>query len=293
MSPTRPRHQSLGFKDRTLSFGRAPLVVGVLNVTPDSFSDGGRFVDARTAVAHAHAMVAAGAAIVDVGGESTRPGSETVPAALEIDRVIPVIDALANGGFDHPALAAPVSIDTRKPKVADEALRAGASMVNDVTAGRDPAMIDVLRWRDDVPVVLMHMQGEPKTMQAAPHYEDALREVGRYLDERARALIESGVSRDRIIIDPGLGFGKRLEDNLALLKGVALLRSLGYPLLVGASRKAFLGTLLDQDVKAPADERLVGCLAVAAHCYHAGVEMVRVHDVRETVQLFRVLDAIS
>jgi len=264
--------------------------MGILNVTPDSFSDGGRFIDAHKAVAHAHAMVDAGAAIIDVGGESTRPGSEAVPASLEIDRVVPIIDALVRGGFDHAALEAPISIDTRKPKVADEALRAGASMVNDVTAGRDPAMIDVLRWRDDVPVVLMHMLGEPKTMQSAPHYEDALREIGRYLDERARALIESGVARDRIIIDPGLGFGKRLEDNLALLKGVGMLRSLGYPLLVGASRKAFLGTLLDD---APADDRLAGSLAVAAHCYHAGVEMVRVHDVRETVQLFRVLDAIS
>jgi dihydropteroate synthase len=235
-------------------------------------------------------MVAAGAAIVDVGGESTRPGSEPVPAALEIDRVVPVIDALVRGGFDHAPLPAPVSIDTRKPKVADEALRAGASMVNDVTAGRDPAMIDVLRWREDVPVVLMHMLGEPKTMQVEPHYDDVVREVGRYLDERARALIESGVARDRIIIDPGIGFGKRQEDNLALLKGMNTLRMLGYPVLVGASRKSFLGTLLDG---AAVEDRVVGSLAVAAHCYHAGVEMVRVHDVRETVQLFRVLDAIQ
>jgi dihydropteroate synthase len=263
--------------------------MGILNVTPDSFSDGGRFVDVRAAVEHAHAMVDAGAAIVDVGGESTRPGSEPVPASLEIERVVPVIDALARGGFGHAPLAAPVSIDTRKPKVADEALRAGASMVNDVTAGRDPAMIDVLRWRDDVPVVLMHMLGEPKTMQAEPRYDDVLRDVGRFLDERARALIESGIARERIVIDPGIGFGKRFEDNVALLRGLDALGKLGYPVLVGASRKSFLGTLLDG---AAADQRLAGSLAVAAHCYAAGVEMVRVHDVRETVQLFRVLDAI-
>ncbi len=290
MPVTRPRQQALRFKDRTLPFGRAPLVMGILNVTPDSFSDGGRFVDTRTAVAHAHAMVAAGAAIVDVGGESTRPGSEPVPASLEIDRVLPVIKALARGGFDHPALSVPISIDTRKPKVADEALRAGASMVNDVTAGRDPAMLDVLRWRDDVPVVLMHMLGEPKTMQVEPKYDDVVREVGRYLDQRARALIEAGVARDRIVIDPGIGFGKRLEDNLALVKGVETLRMLGYPLMVGASRKSFIGAILDD---APARERVAGSLAVAARCYAAGVEMLRVHDVRETVELLRVLDAVT
>jgi dihydropteroate synthase len=290
MSQTRPRHQSLRFNNRTLPFGRVPLVMGILNVTPDSFSDGGRFVDTRTAVAHAHAMVKAGASIIDVGGESTRPGSEPVPASLEIDRVLPVIKALARGGFDHDVLPVPISIDTRKPKVADEALRAGASMVNDVTAGRDPAMLDVLRWRDDVPVVLMHMLGDPKTMQVEPVYDDVVREVGRYLDERARVLMEAGVARDRIVIDPGIGFGKRLEDNLALIKGLDTLRKLGFPVMVGASRKSFLGKLLDE---AGPDDRVAGSLAVAARCYAAGVEMVRVHDVRETVELFRVLDAIE
>jgi dihydropteroate synthase len=148
----------------------------------------------------------------------------------------------------------------------------------------------VLRWRDDVPVVLMHMLGEPKTMQKEPRYDDVLREVGRTLDERAQALIEAGVARERIVVDPGIGFGKRLEDNLALLKGAEALRKLGYPLMVGASRKSFLGKLLDE---AGPDDRLAGSLAVAAHCYAAGVEMVRVHDVRETVQLFRVLEAVS
>ena len=290
MPQSRPGHPSIRFRDRTLAFGRVPIVVGILNVTPDSFSDGGRFVDVRTAVAHAHAMVDAGAAIIDVGGESTRPGSESVPASLETDRVVPVIEALSRGGFDFPPLNAAISIDTRKPKVADLALRAGASMVNDVTAGKDPAMIDVLRWREDVPVVLMHMLGEPKTMQNAPAYEDVLREVGRYLDDRARAMIEAGVARDRIVIDPGLGFGKRFEDNVALLKGLEMLRSLGYPVMVGASRKAFIGTILDV---AATGERVTGSLAVAARSYAARVEMIRVHDVRETVQLLRVLDAVS
>lgn len=263
--------------------------MGILNVTPDSFSDGGRFVDVRAAVDHAHAMVAAGAAIVDVGGESTRPGSESVPAAVEIERVAPVIDALVRGGLGHAPLAVPISIDTRKAKVADEALRAGASMVNDVTAGRDPAMIDVLRRRDDVPVVLMHMLGEPKTMQAEPRYDDVLRDVARFLDERAHALVESGIARERIVIDPGIGFGKRAVDNWTLLKGIDALGKLGYPVLVGASRKSFLGTLLDG---AGTDDRMAASLAVAAHCYAAGVEMVRVHDVEKTVQVFRVLDAI-
>jgi dihydropteroate synthase len=290
MPTNHARIGALRFHDRAIPFARSPLVMGILNVTPDSFSDGGRFIDVRAAVDHAHAMVDAGAAIVDVGGESTRPGSEPVPAALEIERVVPVIDALVRGGFGHAPLAAPVSIDTRKPKVADEALRAGASMVNDVSAGRDPAMVDVLRWRDDVPVVLMHMLGEPKTMQTEPRYEDVVREVGRYLDERARVLIESGIARDRIVIDPGLGFGKRLKDNVEILQGLGMLRKLGYPVLVGASRKSFIGAILDQ---AAADERLYGSLAVAAHCFHAGVEMIRVHDVRETVQVFQVLDALA
>ena len=264
--------------------------MGILNVTPDSFSDGGDFTDVRTAVAHAHTMLAAGAHIVDVGGESTRPGSETVPASLEIERVVPVIEALVRGGFGYHPLDAPVSIDTRKPQVADAALGAGASMVNDVTAGRDPAMADVLRRHDDVPVVLMHMLGEPKTMQVEPRYEDVVREVGAFLDERARALIAQGVARERIVIDPGIGFGKRLEDNVALLTHIGKLSQLGYPVMVGASRKSFLGKLLGD---APAGDRLAGSLAVAAHCYHAGAEMIRVHDVPETVQLFRVLDAMA
>ena len=264
--------------------------MGILNVTPDSFSDGGQFADVRTAVVHAHAMVDAGAQIVDIGGESTRPGSDTVSAALEIERVLPVIEALVQGGFGYHPLDAPLSIDTRKPQVADEALRAGASMLNDITAGGDPATADVLRRHEDVPVVLMHMLGEPKTMQVEPRYDDVVREVGAYLEERAGALVKHGVARERIVIDPGIGFGKRFEDNIALLKNIGALRTLGYPVMVGASRKSFLGKLLDG---APADSRLTGSLAVAAHCYHAGVEMIRVHDVRETVQLFRVLDAIA
>jgi dihydropteroate synthase len=289
MHTTRPRSRSLRFPDRTVHIGRAPLVMGILNVTPDSFSDGGRFLDVREAVAHAHAMAEAGAAVIDVGGESTRPGSESVPAAQEIERVLPVIKALVRGGFDYSPLPVPVSIDTRKAAVADEALRVGASMVNDVSAARDPAMLDVLRWRDDVPVVLMHMLGEPKTMQAAPRYDDVVREVGLFLDQRARFLIESGVARERIVVDPGIGFGKRLEDNLALLRDLDALRRLGYPVLVGPSRKSFLGSLLGE---AATDDRLPGSLAAAARCYAAGVDIVRVHDVRETVQLFRVLDAI-
>ncbi len=290
MPATKPRTGALRFASRTIPFTRSPIVMGILNVTPDSFSDGGHFVDVRTAVAHAHAMVDAGAQIVDIGGESTRPGSVAVPVAVEIERVVPVIEALTRGGFGYHSLEVPLSIDTRKAQVADAALRAGASMVNDVTAARDEEMVEVLRARDDVPVVLMHMLGEPKTMQVEPHYDNVLREVGDFLVERARALVERGVARDRIVIDPGIGFGKRFEDNVVLLQNIGALRQLGYPVMIGASRKSFLGKLLGD---APAGDRLTGSLAVAAHCYHSGAEMIRVHDVRETVQLFRVLDAVA
>lgn len=264
--------------------------MGILNVTPDSFSDGGRFATAQVAVAHARRMVADGADIIDIGGESTRPGADEVGPGKECDRVLPIIEALLRGDDDGGPLAVPVSVDTRKATVADAALRLGCHMVNDVSAARDPKMADVLRNAGNaVPIVIMHMLGAPKTMQEKPSYVDAPAEVATYLCERAEALESSGIARTRIIVDPGIGFGKRLIDNLDILKNIDVLGALGYPVLVGASRKSFIGTLIDAD----GDARLAGSLAAAATCYTGGVDIVRVHDVRETVEMFRVLDAIA
>jgi dihydropteroate synthase len=289
MKPPSSRIQSLRCGEYALTFRRTPLVMGVLNVTPDSFSDGGHFGKPEAAIAHAHAMVAAGADIVDVGGESTRPGSEGVAPEIELARVLPVVEALARGA-SRPRLPVPVSIDTRKPLVARAALAAGATMLNDITATRDPAMVDVLRDYPGVSVVLMHMLGEPRTMQAEPDYDDAPVEIADYLALRAAALEAGGIDASRIVLDPGIGFGKRLFDNLEILKRIDVLKALGYPVLVGASRKSFLGTL--QNGAGP-EARLTGSLAAAAMCYRHGVDIVRVHDVAPTVDLFRVLDAID
>ncbi|MDH3197744.1 MAG: dihydropteroate synthase [Candidatus Krumholzibacteria bacterium] len=272
-----------------VAFRRAPLVMGVLNVTPDSFSDGGRHLGRDAAVRRAHEMAAEGADLIDVGGESTRPGALPVSAQEEIDRILPVIEALCTGDAGRAPIAVPLSIDTRKAAVAEAALAAGCTMVNDVTAGADPDMVALLSRHEDVPVVLMHMRGEPRTMQVTPFYQDVVGEVTAFLRTRAGALREAGIGRERIVLDPGIGFGKRLADNLDLLKNVDALRVLGYPVLVGASRKSFLGKILDAD----AGERLAGSLAAAAWCHHAGVDIVRAHDVRETVSALRVLDAIA
>jgi len=285
---------SLRFGTHQVQFRRSPLVMGVLNVTPDSFSDGGRYVSHRAAIEHAHKMASEGADIIDVGGESTRPGSETVTASEELARVLPVIDALVRGGEGRPRLPIPVSIDTRKPEVAEAAIVTGCTMVNDVTAARDPRMVDVLRKHAHVPVVLMHMLGEPKTMQDDPHYADVVGEVASELAMRAAGLEATGIARERIVLDPGIGFGKKLHHNLEILNAIDALRELGYPVMVGASRKSFIGALVASSNAAAAPEaRLYGSLAVAAWCHAHHIEMVRVHDVRETVELFRVLDAIE
>ena len=266
----------------TLEPARAPLVMGILNVTPDSFSDGGRHHAVDAAIRRALDMAAEGAHIIDVGGESTRPGADPVAVEEELARVIPVIRRLA------PRLGVPISIDTRRAVVASAAIEAGAGMVNDVAGGADPEMFGVVRAAG-VPMVVMHMKGEPRSMQANPTYDDVVAEVRSFLEARAEAMTRAGIGADKIVIDPGIGFGKRFQDNLELLAALSELRATGYATLIGASRKAFLGTLLD----APPGERLAGSLAVAAVCYRAGVEIIRVHDVRETVGLFRVLDAIE
>ncbi|HKW14132.1 MAG TPA: dihydropteroate synthase [Candidatus Krumholzibacteria bacterium] len=278
----------------SLTLRGSPLVMGVLNVTPDSFSDGGRFLNHRAAIEHAHKMAAEGADIIDVGGESTRPGSDMVSATEELARVLPVIEALVRGGDGRPRLPIPISIDTCKPEVAEAALVTGCSMVNDVTAARDSRMVDVMRAHPNAAIVLMHMLGEPKTMQEDPQYAEVVGDVTSELAMRAASLEATGIARERIVLDPGIGFGKTLHHNLELLKHVDAFKELGYPVLVGASRKSFLGTLVHPSSTPAAPEaRLYGSLAVAAWCHAHHIEMIRVHDVRETVELLRVLDAIE
>jgi dihydropteroate synthase len=267
----------------SLVCGRRTLVMGVLNVTPDSFSDGGRFFGERAAVDRGIAMVDEGADLVDVGGESTRPGSDPVPVDEELRRVVPVIENLA------AHVAVPISVDTRRAEVARAALGAGASVVNDVTAGRDQAMFDVVR-EAGAGYVAMHMRGEPKTMQEAPRYDDVVGEVVEFLRERIEAAGLAGVETDRIAIDPGIGFGKELDHNLSLLRRVDALVELGRPVVVGASRKRFIGTLLGG---APEDERLEGTIGAVAWLAARGAHVVRVHDVLEVSRALRVVDAIS
>ena len=269
--------------DRAFDCSERTLVMGILNVTPDSFSDGGRFLDRATAVAHATQMVDDGADILDVGGESTRPGSAPVPADEELSRVRQVIERLVEL---HPAI--PVSIDTRKADVAAEALDAGATIVNDVSGGADPRMFDVVREREAA-VVLMHMQGDPKTMQEAPHYDDVVGEVHEYLRQRIEAAELAGIAPDRIAVDPGIGFGKDLDQNLELMRGVGALLDLGRPVLVGPSRKRFIGAILDL----PEEERVEGTIGAVVWMVGQGAHIVRVHDVREVVRAVRVADAIA
>ena len=256
------------------------LVMGILNVTPDSFSDGGAFTDLERAVTHARAMAAAGADIIDIGGESTRPGAVAVSAEEELRRVVPVIERL--GGLT-------VSVDTRKAVVAERALAAGARIVNDVSALRfDARMVEIVR-DSGAGVVLMHMQGTPETMQMEPRYDDVVAEVRDYLAERVAFAESSGIKKMQIAVDPGIGFGKTVEHNLALLSGLEEFVALGCPVLVGASRKAFIGKLLGRESR----ERLAGSVAVAAWSVAQGARIVRVHDVAETVDAVRMVEAIQ
>lgn len=259
-----------------------PLVMGIVNVTPDSFSDGGRHASAQAAIAHGHALVEAGADWLDIGGESTRSGAEPVSEADELARVIPVIEELARTNM-------PLSIDTMKPGVARAAIQAGASMWNDVTALGGPGALGVAAQLG-CQICLMHMQGEPRTMQADPHYDDVAGEVEAFLLARAAAAMKAGVSRENIWLDPGIGFGKTLVHNLALMGALPRLAGLGFPILFGASRKRFIASL---DNDAPADQRLGGSIAAALHAAQAGAAMIRVHDVRETAQALKVRAAIQ
>ncbi|HEY1270201.1 MAG TPA: dihydropteroate synthase [Candidatus Binatia bacterium] len=261
---------------------RRTAIMGVVNVTPDSFSDGGRFFDAESAAAHGERLAAEGADILDIGGESTRPGAKSISAAEEIRRVLPVIERL------RAKTAIPISIDTVKGEVARAALDAGADIVNDVSALRGDAAMAALVARERVPVVLMHMQGTPQTMQQNPAYENVVEEVAEFLKRKAEEASAAGVAADNIVIDPGIGFGKNLDHNLALLRRLSALTALGYPLLVGASRKAFIGRILDLGP----DERLEGSIAAAVAAALGGANIVRVHDVKEAARALRVADAL-
>ena len=263
--------------ERTIRLDQ-PQVMAVLNVTPDSFSDGGRFADAGAAAAAGADMAVDGAAIIDVGGESTRPGAKPVWQGDEIERVLPVIRQLGGGG-------AAVSIDTRQSEVMTAALGAGARLVNDVSAlTYDPRSSEVVAAAG-VPVVLMHHQGDPATMQDAPRYDDVLVEVYLWLEERIAAAEATGIERSKILVDPGFGFGKTVAHNLEIMNGLALFHGLGCPVVVGASRKRTIGALSGE---APADQRLGGSIAFALKAAEQGAQIVRVHDVFETVQALRI-----
>ena len=260
----------------------APVVMGILNVTPDSFSDGGRFAGLPEALAQAERMAAEGAAIIDVGGESTRPGAAPVDAEEELRRVIPVIERLVS------SLKVPVSVDTQKPAVMRAAIAAGASMVNDVAALREPGAIEAVA-DSDVAVCLMHMQGEPRTMQLAPRYGDVVAEVRGFLRERAARCIAAGIVRSRLVVDPGFGFGKTLPHNLELLRRLGEIAADGIPVLAGLSRKSLIGALTGRDNA----DRLAGSVALATIAAQNGARIVRAHDVGPTVDALRIAMAMD
>lgn len=266
---------------KPVDLGR-PQVMGILNLTPDSFSDGGRFLHREAALRHAARMVEEGAAMIDIGGESTRPGARSVGVEEEISRVVPIIEALAG------ELPVPISIDTSKPEVMREAVLAGAGLINDVMALRAPGAVEAAAGLT-VPVCLMHMQGEPRTMQREPRYADVVAEVTEFLAGRVAICESAGIARERLLLDPGFGFGKTLSHNLSLLKHLQGLGSLGLPLLVGISRKSMIGTLLDG---APVDRRLQGSVAAAVVAVMQGAAIIRAHDVAETAEALKVATAV-
>ena len=269
-------------RTRTFDLSRRALVMGILNVTADSFSDGGEFFEVEAAVQHAGEMAAAGAEIIDIGGESTRPGAEPVPEEEELRRVLPVIERLAG----DPRFI--LSIDTMKPAVAQAALAAGASIVNDVTGLRDPAMREVVR-ATGAAAIAMHMQGTPRDMQHAPHYTDVRREVGEFFRQTFAACLASGIDPMRLAFDPGIGFGKTVAHNLALLQDLAALRVGARPLVVGVSRKSFLGKVLGSGDLA---DRAWPTVALSSHSRTRGANILRVHDVRPNAEALRMTEAI-
>lgn len=275
-----PENTTLNCGGRPLALDR-PRIMGVLNLTPDSFSDGGRWPSRKDALQHALRMAAAGADVIDVGGESTRPGAAAVSLDEELSRTIPMIEML------HDEILLPISIDTSKPEVMRAAAEAGAGLINDVYAlRREGALATAAEL--GLPVCLMHMQGEPQSMQADPDYGDVLGEVERFLLDRAADCVAAGIGSDHILIDPGFGFGKRLEHNLALLRGIPRLAAHGYPVLVGLSRKSMLGQLTGRAV----EERVSASVAAALLAVQGGAAIVRVHDVAQTRDAIKVLEAV-
>ena len=276
---------------KVFRWGERTYIMGVLNVTPDSFSDGGRYLDPERAVERALEMQAQGADIIDVGGESTRPGSERIGADEELKRVEPVLEEICD------KLSVPVSIDTYKSEVAEAAIRAGAAMINDISALRfDSGMVNVVK-EYDVPVVLMHMKGTPKDMQENPHYDDVMHEIISFLHERKEFAVNNGIDGEKIIVDPGIGFGKRtgkgIEDNCEIIGRLRELKVLGSPILVGPSRKTFIGNVCsDDDKPLPVDRRIEGTLAAVALSAVNGADIVRVHDVAEARRCLKLVDSI-
>ena len=284
------RSYEIVWNGRHLKLGRRTRVMGIVNITPDSFSDGGRYFGTQAAVAQGLALVAAGADIIDVGGESTRPFSDPVTAEEEIRRVVPVIESLA------AQISIPISIDTTKAEVARSALKAGASIINDVSALRTDPALGPLAASQGVPVILMHMLGTPKTMQVKPAYKDVVTDVRNFLADAIVRAEAQGIERRRIIVDPGIGFGKTFEHNLILLQQLAAFQELGVPLLVGASRKAFIRNLLKpaeaKDIPADLPEVEAGSQAAAVAAVWQGAHIVRVHEVAATRAALTVIDAI-
>jgi dihydropteroate synthase len=267
---------------RTLVLGERTLLMGIVNVTPDSFSDGGRFLEPGAAIRQAQQLIADGADLLDIGGESTRPFAEPVPLDLELQRVIPLIEAIRK----HSEI--PISIDTTKAEVARQALAVGANIINDVSALRDDDDLVEVAATSGAPLILMHMQGTPRTMQVSPHYESLFSEIIGFLEERIQFAVQNGVSRDQIIVDPGIGFGKTVAHNLALVRDLENFQALNHPLMLGASRKRFIGTILDR----PVEDREVGTAVVHSFAMAAGVHVLRVHDVALHRQVVLMGDAL-
>lgn len=271
-------------RERSIIFDR-PLVMGIVNVTPDSFSDGGQFLQADHAVGHALKLIEEGADLIDIGGESSRPGAESVPIEDELQRVVPVVEQLRS------QTETPISVDTYKSEVAHAALEAGADIINDISALRmDPEMVRVIA-QSGAPIILMHMLGTPATMQQSPHYTNCVEEISAFFVQRIAFAVQHGIARERIIVDPGIGFGKRFEDNLDLLRALHRFTQFGLPLLVGASRKSFISRVTGAQTSPT--ERLGGSIAAAVVARQRGANILRVHDVAATIEAIKVAEAIA
>lgn len=275
--------QKWNFSNQSIDTTR-PVLMGIINVTPDSFSDGGRFLDPDAAISHAVELVEEGVDILDIGGESTRPESEPVLLEDEIKRVVPVIEGIRSRG-----ITTPISIDTRKVKVAEKAVEAGAVIVNDVAALSDEPELADLVAEKNLGVVLMHMQGRPKIMQEEPRYDDVIGEIGEFFDERLDFAIGRGIPKENIVLDPGIGFGKLLEHNLEIFRRIGEWLKFGHPLMIGPSRKRFIGEILGDEVT----ERLYGTIGACVLAFHNGVRIFRVHDVKAVREALEVAYAIT